>query len=641
MFVEVVVTKRNGFAGPMALLLVWQLAACKASEEATQDQKPTVSTVSAPSWEAGKRYLYATDLKSKLSAAGRPLTGFVMSAALALETRQAGAETEYLAGLFDIKLTAEKPENQEQFAALARELSAPFGFSTVDGKLSSVMLRPEWSAFAASIARTLAAGLQFVERQADQPAANVWTASETDATGTYTAEYTATGPTGPLSKRKLRYENIPLGKLGIAQLSGGVKPEVLESKGSLLLGDAPGRPRIARVEYGEKLKLQVSPTSLVHSETELVLAFKPNEQRASTLDWTTALAGAKRQAPNEAKTSRGTTADYDAQRIGDYTFDKAVSELEQQMRDTKGGQDLIEAVRGKPLDPTEQDERKSKFAAQGRVFSALAALMRADPQNIKKAVSRVRGGSSAQRALLDALSSAGSPQAQGALVSLMNDAKSKPGLQSAAAFSLTRTDNATAATVTALQGHIGANDALRVHALFGLGTIARHLREAGEIARADAIVSTLVQALGQAASPTHKVEVLRGIANSGNAIAFSAVKPLLGDRTPKVHAAAIEAMRLMAHPEVDAILAQAATQPNQTVQGAALDAISVREPSPALQSALETASGATFTTSVRVKAVRIMGHWLPKRPELRKTLEQVAQTDAEAVKKAAQTALGA
>ena len=83
-----------------------------------------------------------------------------------------------------------------------------------------------------------------------------------------------------------------------------------------------------------------------------------------------------------------------------------------------------------------------------------------------------------------------------------------------------------------------------------------------------------------------------------------------------------------------------AAQPNQTVQGAALDAISVREPSPALQSALETASGATFTTSVRVKAVRIMGHWLAKRPELRKTLEQVAQTDTEAVKKAAQAALG-
>jgi hypothetical protein len=443
-----------------------------------------------------------------------------------------------------------------------------------------------------------------------------------------------------LTKRKLRYESIPLGKLGIAQVSSGVKPDVLESKGSLLLGDAPGRPRIARVEYGEKLKMQLSPTSLVNSETELVLAFKRDERPPSALDWTVALAGTKRQAPNEAQTSRGTSADYDAERIGDYTFDKALAELEQQMRDSKGGLDLVDSVRGKPLDPEQLDERKSKFAAQGRVFSAMAALMRRDPDNVKKAVSRIRDGSPARRALLDALSSAGSAQAQNALASLMNDVKLKPGLRGAAAFSLTRTDNATAATVTALEAHVGEGDVLRVHALFGLGTIARHLRDADESARAEAIVSTLVRTLGQATTAAYKVEVLRGIANSGNASAFSAVKPLLEDKTPKVHAAAIEAVRLMVHPEVDAILAQAVTQPNHTVQGSAIDAISVREPSPVLLSALETASGSTFTTAVRVKAVQIMGHWLAKRPELRKTLEQLAQADAEAVRNAAKSALG-
>lgn len=623
-----------------ALLSIWQTAACAEAEKPVRNDAPGVLTVNAVRWEAGQRYRYATDLKSKLSAAGQPLLGFSLSAELALEARPSGDETNFLVDLENVTLSGDRPDSQGQFAALARELSIPFGFSTLGGKLSSVSLPSDWSAFAASIARTLVAGLQFVERPADQRA-DAWTASEIDATGTYTAEYVATTHGGALKKRKLRYESIPLGKLGMPEHTGEVSPEVVESKGSLLLGDAPGDPRVERAEYSEKLRIPLSPTSLVSSETELVLAFVRKETPTVVIDWATALASTQRQAPSDARASRGTTVDYDPQRIGSYTFEKAVLELEQQVPDGNDGHNHKRSLPGDSLDTEDLEQRKSKFAAQGRVFSALAALIRRDAQNVEKVVARIRGGSSAQRALLDALSSAGSPEAQDALISLMSDAKGSRGLRSAAAFSLTRTGSATSGAVTALQRHLGESDALRVPALLGLGTIARRLREAGEGARAEAIASRLVEELRDATVPARKVEVLRAIANSGSASALPAVKPLLGDKIAKVHAAALEAMRLMAHPEVDPILAHALTDPDQTVQTAAVEAIAVREVSPLLRSAVERASGATFSTAIRVKAVRIMGRWLVKHPELRETLEQLARADAPAVREAAQKALGA
>lgn len=99
-----------------------------------------VAATTVPPWAAGKRYLYATHLNSKLVLGGQGLMGFDLTTKLSLETRQVGPETEYIARLTQPTFQGESLDAREQFAALARELEEPFGFSTKQGKLSGLRL---------------------------------------------------------------------------------------------------------------------------------------------------------------------------------------------------------------------------------------------------------------------------------------------------------------------------------------------------------------------------------------------------------------------------------------------------------------------------------------------------------------------
>ena len=97
----------------------------------------------------------------------------------------------------------------------------------------------------------------------------------------------------------------------------------------------------------------------------------------------------------------------------------------------------------------------------------------------------------------------------------------------------------------------------------------------------------------------------------------------------------------MKHPAVDNVVAEQLLTGNTDAQIAALDAISVREPSAALGAALQHAALSAADPRARMKAVEIMGQWLPKRPELRESLAAVAEKDTRSqVRQAAKHALG-
>ncbi|HKY36445.1 MAG TPA: hypothetical protein VJN18_10925, partial [Polyangiaceae bacterium] len=255
-----------------------------------------------PRWASGKRYVYTSTLQSKLVLSGQTMMGFDLAAKLALETREVSGETEFVAQLSEAKFKADSAANQAQFDALARELVRPFGFSQKQGKLSSLQLPEGWSPFATSISRTLAAGLQLAARSADQKESG-WTATEVDATGQYDVEYSPQrGAPNILSKRKLRYASVNLGKITIGQFGAKVAPEVLESVGSVTLGRGPDASPLSSVDYREKLKVQLTPASLVDSETTLKLAHQVPPAAAS-FDWATALTGTKKLAPDDVPTT--------------------------------------------------------------------------------------------------------------------------------------------------------------------------------------------------------------------------------------------------------------------------------------------------------------------------------------------------
>ena len=96
--------------------------------------------------------------------------------------------------------------------------------------------------------------------------------------------------------------------------------------------------------------------------------------------------------------------------------------------------------------------------------------------------------------LMDALSSAGTPPAQEALLGIAENSKLDKALRQRSAIALGRVANAEPATVSALTQllHI---QGLETAACYDLGTISRRLRESGNFAAADAIVETLVKEL--------------------------------------------------------------------------------------------------------------------------------------------------
>ena len=625
-----------GWAGCLAAALV--ASGCNSTTADIVQQPLVAAKPAASQWKPGTRYVYTTRLASKLSASGTSKVAFSMTAELTLEARPADTQIEFLAHLTNAKFQAENPEAQAQFEQLSSALRQPFGFATSGGALSAVQLPTVWSPFAVSIARTLAAAFQFVDRTAQQTGPS-WTAREIDATGAFDVQYTP-GEGKSIGTRKVSYASLSLGKIALANFDATVTPQIVESKGSVVLGEAPAGPRLTSVEYRERVNMPLTPTSLVESETELGLTLARSERPAVALDWASALEGTRKLLPDQVVATPTPPASYDATRIGDYTFKKALAELEAQARDPHRNE-LLASVDDQPFDPEHLKDRETKLQAEGRAFSALAALIRKDKQDISLVVARIHARSPAAHALTDALSSAGTAEAQQALVTLTTDPKVESNMRRTAAFSLIRTDPATPETVRALETHLAAGDPLRLHALFGLGTMARRLRDRGVTERSEAIVLVLVQALSQATTAPERVDVLRAIANSGAASAFEDVKPYLIAKEVPVQAAAVDAIRLMDRPEVDGVIASVFAQSNSTLQAAALNAISVRAPSSALEAARVQAAKSGATPGLRMRAVQVMGRWLPKRPELRPSLHALAESDRlDQIRDAAKKALG-
>jgi len=594
-------------------------------------------------WSDGARYVYTFSLASGAELSGQKSMEFTLSSPATLDVHRGAAEdVEFAASLSPARMIAKDPENQPQFDALARELATPFAFKLRDGALVEMRMPADTTAFAASVRRTLASLLQF----APQPSAtngDVWTAKEIDATGTYEAEYRR-AQDGTISKRKLKYEARALGQTSLGNFAS-ILPKVATSTGTWRLepepttGGEPPHLRLARLETNERIVSQLTPGAAIAAETSAKLAIERESRPEPPFDWERALASTRVFGPNERVGEKPATSTYDSLRIGKYTFASALSELENQGRDPKTNE-LYDKVRGEADKPEELGDRESRLKSQAQVFTAMEAILRTHPEHIPVAVARIRAHSTAARPLIDALSSAGTVPAQRALVDLMNDDKAPKGVRRTAAFALTRTQNPSSETIDAL-AHVIDNELLRVYALYGLGTLDRHLAEAGEIDRARAITEVLITALKKSNTPSRQVDALRGIANSGASSAFSAVQPFLESETTKVRVAAVDALRLMHLPEVDKILADALQKGPDEVRLAAIEAANVREPSAVLAKALQSLADTTDRPALKLKIVRVMGNWLKDRPEFKSPLQKFAQSDAsEQVRLAAQNALG-
>lgn len=516
--------------------------------------------------------------------------------------------------LADVKFVSRVPGSQPEFDRVSGELEAPYFFEMTGGLVTSANIAKDLHPLAAAVFRSLSASLQFAAVEGPPRA---FTLNEFDTTGEYEAQYSPSSDPLVWTKRKQKYLGILLGEYESKQ-AREVSPKITHSEGEFKLSPE-GRPLEIRTR--DELEL-ASAQAPLRSKTVVSLMAEPVRDRKLPNSALLALkAKTERVAANAPYQSAADRKSLDEAKIDGRTFEHVVSDFEQIANRAKAGkpQATLEARRA---------ELKKQSDEESKLFVALGALLRARPGTVQRAVGKVRAKSPASDALLDALGSAGSAEAQKALISFVKDSSTTKMVRARAMLSLSRTQNPSPESVQTLLS-LASDEQLGTQALYGIGNYARAFASEGKVKDADALGKVLLRRLESAQSEMKLIEALRALANSGFDPAFDKVKSYLKDPREQVRVDAVAALALMSIPEVNATLVERLTLDSaRKVRLAALEAIGARTANDVLVAGLE-ANVASDDPHVRYRAVEIMIRWLPKRKELRASVERVAKNDTE------------
>lgn len=573
-------------------------------------------------WAEHTRAVYQLALTSEaLVAPGAAPVTIKLNGELTLSAAGAAASVNLLANMHNVIVQGGNGHDTANAAQLTQELQEPWGFELNQGRLERLHQRGSASRFAVSIATTVAAAFQY---RAERSPSTTWVAEETDASGRYNVLYALAASPGDLTKSKQNYLDVELPSAMPLANPVDLTPKIMASNGALHVEQG----RLTHVRLHEELQIALTSTAPLKSKTDIELTQTQFGLDAKNDGWPQLLASTVSVTPGRALATDRREPQLDETRIGNYTFDSALTELQKE-----------NAVK-QPFaaqKPDASDEQKLR--EQSRVFTAMTAILRSHPADIARAVAVIQRGSPASKSLLDALGSSRTPETQQALAQLAQNVKLAKDLRRQAAFALIRTPHPTPDSVQVLIKNI-KDETLRPYAVYGLGTYARRLREVGEVPLSNQASEALLTQLS-GSKESDRVDVLRGIANSGYAPALDRVRPLFLDPDPSIRAAAVGAIRLMPNPEVESLIAaRLGADEKQSVRLAALDAAGLREPGDTLVTAVSDVAMNAPDSQSRARAVRLIEGWLPKRPELRKSLEQVAWSDSrEGVRKLAQAGL--
>jgi hypothetical protein len=592
--------------------------ACRARQASVAGQTGVSSALL--SWRDSERMVYRVSLSSSMQPAAdtSPVT-IALSGQLELRTRVASPMVHLLANLTNVSLQASGEGGKTAPVDVMRELQQPWGFDLEKGRLHQVHTAGSSSAITRSILTTLAATFQSPS-VADQK--DPVTAHELDGTGRYQARYTRGSEPGTYGKSKLSYEKVALNPTALGKGGMDLVPKVVASKGELRISEG----RLVGSKNHDEIAVELGSGNPLRSQTDLELTLVEQGAASPAPDWDGLLAATIAVTPGQRQLKEVNKPNpaFDDQRIRGLTFEQALAELEKEKPSP------VKADAGAPP-PSEV-----------RAFSAMAAILRTQPQSLPKALAAVKTRPASQMALLDALGAAGTAQTMAALAQLAEDRKLPENVRQAAAYALLRTPQPNAASVDRMIGWL-KDELLKPYALSGLGTFSRKLREEGATEASTRAAEALVRVLQAPAWHAWRVEVLRGIANSGYGKALTQVRPLLEDKEDSIRAAAIDAIRLMPNAEVDALVAaHLGPEEKMIVRMAALDAAGLRTPNRVLVDALGNAAANAPDVHGRIRAIRLAQRWLPQYPEMRKVLEKIARDDSRAeVREAAAVALKA
>lgn len=604
-----------------------QATAAPSSSAATSPSAPEVLPAldgAGPGWQAGHRYGYRFTLGSSVSFAAQAATDYELSGELRLTciSREAD-ETTLRVELESPRVTSKSAAEQAELERGLPGLEAPFFATFRRGVVSEMRIARGMTPAAVGTYRTLVAALQLARPVGSKQS---WQARERDTTGEYLAEYRR-APGGLVHKRKLRYLSLLVPSADREKLPTTFLPEVVSSRAELR-ATGEGQPLV--VELQEQLALRQLEVAMA-ATNRVTLRWLSDAPGASLEESQRQLAETQPLGVAEAYVATPDPAAVDAARIAGSSFASIVAALTALPREEPRPEAADEEQQDQPpagQDDEEQKARQQRGRELQRLIVALAATFRQQPETIASAMAQIKAGASIRGELLDGLAASGSEASQAALSQLLDSPGVDADLRHAAAFALSRTPKPSQLAIRALIAQLDDEHA-GTQALYGLGTYCRILREAGDAAASDELGRLLLQRLSAADGELAVTRSLRAISNSGYSPALGAVKPLLDDPRDAVRADALEAVRLMDSPEVDRLLAgRLAADGSAKSQVAALDALSVRKPTPALVAALSSTIRHA-DPHVRYRAVEVATSWLERRPELRSVLARVARQDGE------------
>jgi hypothetical protein len=614
------ILKRLLALAPAAVLL--SLAGCRGNADAESDSTsaPAATAVSTaslgaaePGFSLGQRYEYALSSTSKVAFQSQgDLYDFDLTATLELVPVRVSADgTEFRASIAKGKFRSRVPGSQQQFDAMTADLAKPFTFILKGGRITEATLPKNVAPLVVGMMRSVSSAFQLARPSGAAP---IWTASEFDTTGEYSAEYKSASAPHRFEKRKQRYVALLLPK-GQPKPAIDALPEVVTSRGEVQTS-ADGR--VIAITSEDELTLNRAQTPIRTKMTLSLRAGGVGNANVSEAELGALRSNGMRLAADQPMPSGVSPAVIDDAKINGLPFGEIVARLE------KSAKLAPKASAQKGGDPEEVAQREE----HARMFIALGATFRRQPETVTRAVARIRENSAAKYDFIDALGAANSSGANEALIALAQPATSDVKVRTSALISLSRLEHPTAETAAALEKLLD-DKAVGTQALYGLGSYCRRFRERGEVERAAALGRAVVARLVAAKTELRTVEALRAVGNSGFVGALDAVRPRLTDQRELVRAEAVRSLRLMDAPEIEGILIHRFVDDSvKAVRLGTLDAIQSRTPTPALVQALRN-SITTPDPHVRYRLVEVMSRWLDKQPELRQSLELVAKNEQE------------
>lgn len=484
------------------------------------------------------------------------------------------------------------------------QLRAPFHiYLDEHGRLVKVRPAPGSYEFVTRLWHGTAAALQFVSPS--PPERDRWTAVETDTVGEYDAVYQKSAA-NQYVRQKQRYTNAQPLK------NSEVTYSIDQSRTSFQLGDGQ---TLRSLSLDERLAVRNAPLlGSMRTATRIRLT-RQRDRRVAELvaAW---LEEAKISALEEPSDDQATLLD------------------QARAQGMKWPEILAHIRRLTELSEPSEDDRN----LLGRARIALKATLRLHPEYIETAEQGVLEQGPLAREFLNALRDANTPKATGALVRLArNDTfDSRERLRVTTALSLTKA--ATPESLATLR-ELRANADVREQATYGVGSAVHSLAQSADPAAGDGL-SYLLSELESSQDEYEGRALLEALGNAGQPDSIPVIAQYAGSSSPRLRGGASQALRRIDTPAADELLAQLLLDPDATVRGLTLDALSGRSPSAAVASLLPRVIREDSSAANRIRAIRVASAWRTSYADLANAIQAAALNDPmKAVRDTAERAL--